>query len=66
MPFSAVLLLVFGTKRNVPYDILLYALTGMFACRLIVNLVGSPSGVVENLETIVESIPHAVALLSGS
>ncbi|SPR01873.1 unnamed protein product (mitochondrion) [Plasmodiophora brassicae] len=53
-------------RKHTPHAILSRAVAGVRDKTLIVNLVGSPSGVVENLEAIVESIPHAVALLSGS
>jgi molybdopterin adenylyltransferase len=48
-----------------PYAMLSRAVAGIRGRVLIVNLPGSPSGAVENLEAIWPAIPHAVAKIQG-
>ncbi len=48
-----------------PYALLSRAVAGSYEKTLIINLPGSPKGVEENLNVIVEILPHAVKLLKG-
>jgi molybdopterin adenylyltransferase len=51
--------------RKTPHAMLSRALAGIRGRTLIVNLPGSPTGALENLETILAVLPHAVQLLQG-
>jgi molybdenum cofactor synthesis domain-containing protein len=49
-----------------PHAMLSRAVAGIRGTTLIVNLPGSPTGAVENLQVILSVLPHAVELLSSS
>lgn len=49
--------------RITPHAMLSRAIAGIRRQTLIVNLPGSPKGAVENLETILPALPHAVQML---
>jgi molybdopterin adenylyltransferase len=49
-----------------PHAMLSRAVAGIRGTTLIVNLPGSPTGAVENLQVILPVLPHAVELLSSS
>ncbi|MFQ5650177.1 MAG: molybdenum cofactor biosynthesis protein B [bacterium] len=51
--------------RKTPHALLSRAVAGTLERTLIINLPGTPKGVQENLETILETIPHAVEVLRG-
>lgn len=51
--------------QKTPFAILSRAVVGTLQNTLIVNLPGSPKGVRESLEVILDIIPHAVKVLSG-
>lgn len=48
-----------------PHAMLSRAVTGIRGATLIVNLPGSRKAVLENLETILPALPHAIELLQG-
>jgi molybdenum cofactor synthesis domain-containing protein len=50
--------------KKTPHAMLSRAVAGIRRRTLIVNLPGSPKGAVENLQTILPILPHAVQLLS--
>ncbi len=52
--------------RRTPLAALSRAISGTSGRALIVNLPGSPEGAVTSLEAVLDLIPHAIALLSGS
>lgn len=49
--------------KKTPHAMLSRAVAGIRGRTLIINLPGSPKGAVENLETILSVLPHAVQLL---
>ena len=49
--------------KKTPHAMLSRAITGIRGRTLIINLPGSPKGALENLETILSVLPHAVQLL---
>jgi len=55
-----------ASLRITPHAMLSRAVAGMRGRTLIVNLPGSPKAAVENLETILPVLPHAVELLQES
>jgi molybdenum cofactor synthesis domain-containing protein len=54
----------FASLQKTPHAMLSRAVTGIRKRTLIVNLPGSPKGAVENLETIIPVLPHAIHLLN--
>ncbi len=52
--------------EKTPHAMLSRATAGIRGTTLIVNLPGSPTGAVENLQVILPVLPHAVELLSSS
>lgn len=48
-----------------PNAILSRAVSGIRKNTLIINLPGSPKGAIENLQFIIESIPHGIKILKG-
>ena len=51
--------------KKTPHAMLSRAVAGIRGRTLIVNLPGSPKGAMENLQTILPVLPHAVQLLTG-
>jgi molybdenum cofactor synthesis domain-containing protein len=51
--------------KKTPHAMLSRAVAGIRGCVLIVNLPGSPKAALENLQTIIPVLPHAVQLLQG-
>lgn len=51
--------------RSTPMAALTRATAGTVGKALVINLPGSPRGATENLQAIIEVIPHALQLLSG-
>jgi molybdenum cofactor synthesis domain-containing protein len=49
--------------KKTPHAMLSRAVAGIRGRTLIVNLPGSPKGAVENLQTVLSVLPHAVQLL---
>lgn len=49
--------------RKTPHAMLSRAIAGIRRRTLIINLPGSPKGAVENLQTVIPVLPHAVQLL---
>lgn len=54
-----------GLKKT-PFAALSRGVCGVRGESLILNLPGSPKGAVESLESVMDVIPHALALLSGN
>jgi molybdenum cofactor synthesis domain-containing protein len=54
-----------ASLRSTPHAMLQRGVCGVLRSTLIVNLPGSPKGAIENLEVILEVLPHAVQLLRG-
>jgi len=50
--------------KKTPHAMLSRAVTGIRGRTLIINLPGSPKGAVENLQTILPVLPHAIQLLT--
>jgi molybdopterin adenylyltransferase len=55
-----------SSLRFTPHAMLSRAVTGIRGQTLIINLPGSPTGAVENLQVLLPVLPHAVELLAGS
>ena len=51
--------------KKSPHAILSRAIAGTRGSSLIINLPGSPRGVRESLEVILEALPHGIAILQG-
>ncbi len=51
--------------QSTPHALLSRAVVGTLKCSLIINLPGSPKGVQENLEAILQAIPHGIKILKG-
>jgi molybdopterin adenylyltransferase len=54
-----------ASLRITPHAMLSRAVAGIRRRTLIVNLPGSPKGAVENLETILPALPHAILMIRG-
>lgn len=54
-----------ASMAKTPYAILSRAVCGIRNRTLILNLPGSPSGAVENLEAVWSAVPHAIRKLQG-
>ena len=52
-----------GSIKKTPHAMLSRAVAGIRGRTIIVNLPGSPRAAIENLETIIPALPHAVSLL---
>jgi len=52
--------------EKTPHALLSRAVSGIYKKTLIVNLPGSPNGVRENLDVILDVIPHCIKVLKGS
>jgi molybdenum cofactor synthesis domain-containing protein len=63
-PLAQIMLLE-SYKQN-PKSVLSRGIAGILNQRLIINLPGSPKGAVENLNVIIQLLPHAVELLRGT
>jgi molybdenum cofactor synthesis domain-containing protein len=50
--------------KKTPHAMLSRAVAGVRGCTLIINLPGSPKGALENLQTVLQVLPHAVQLLT--
>lgn len=57
--------MLFESLRKTPYAMLTRATAGVRGRTLIVNLPGNPAAVRENLEAVLEVLPHAVDVLQG-
>lgn len=64
VPGIPVAMMVYGLQRT-PRAMLSRAVAGIRKKTLIINLPGSPKGVRESLEAIVEALPHGLEVLSG-
>lgn len=51
--------------KKTPHALLSRAIAGIRGSSLIINLPGSPKGVRESLEVILEALPHGIAVLQG-
>jgi molybdopterin adenylyltransferase len=51
--------------KKTPHAMLSRAVVGIRGRTLIINLPGNPKGAMENLQTVLPVIPHAVQLLMG-
>ncbi len=63
-PLAQIMLL--ESFRQNPKSVLSRGIAGILNQRLIINLPGSPKGAVENLNVIIQLLPHAVELLRGT
>jgi molybdenum cofactor synthesis domain-containing protein len=54
------------SKLKNPHALLSRAIAGIYKQTLVINLPGSPTGAIENLEAILPVLPHAVAMLRES
>ena len=54
-----------ASLRSTPHAMLSRTVAGIRGSTLIINLPGSPTGAVENLEVILPVLPHAIQLLQG-
>jgi molybdenum cofactor synthesis domain-containing protein len=55
----------FYTMQKTKRAILSRGISGIRGKTLIINLPGSPKGVFENLQSVIDQIPHALIVLSG-
>jgi molybdopterin biosynthesis enzyme MoaB len=53
------------TMDRTPRAILSRGVVGIRGTSLIINLPGSPKGVMENLAVVMEVLPHALSILTG-
>lgn len=51
--------------QKTPHALLSRAVVGTYKNSMIINLPGSPKGVRENLEAIIQAIPHGIKVLKG-
>jgi molybdopterin adenylyltransferase len=54
-----------ASLTRTPHGMISRAVVGIRHATLIVNLPGSPSGAIENLEVILAALPHALAKIQG-
>lgn len=54
-----------ASREKTPFGMLSRAVVGTRGNSIIINLPGSPKGVRENLEAVIEVIPHALDILQG-
>ena len=57
--------MLFESLRVTPYAMLTRAVAGIRGKTLIINLPGNPKAVRENLEAVIEVLPHAIQIIRG-
>lgn len=54
-----------SSLQKTPHAMISRAIAGVRGKTLIINLPGSPKGAVENLEAVLQAIPHAISKIQG-